>query len=180
MPYYERNLPHWLPEGKNLFVTWRLYGSLPAVIVATLRKTDDLKDGKRFRFIDRELDGAAFGPGLVARSENGEDRCCRHGRRCSRRTVSAPCFRGDAKPRASTVGTKGGLEAHYARKGRTARACNLALKRTGERFWQEESCDHWIRNSSWFEKIRTYIERKPVSAGSANTPKEWQWSGAFR
>jgi hypothetical protein len=62
MPYYERNLPHWLPEGKNLFVTWRLYGSLPAVIVATLRKTDDLKDGKRFRFIDRELDGAAFGP----------------------------------------------------------------------------------------------------------------------
>jgi hypothetical protein len=30
--------------------------------VATLRKTDDLKDGKRFRFIDQELDGAAFGP----------------------------------------------------------------------------------------------------------------------
>lgn len=62
MPYYERNLPHWLPAGKHLFVTWRLYGSLPAVTVTTLRKTDDLKDGKRFRFIDQELDGAAFGP----------------------------------------------------------------------------------------------------------------------
>jgi REP element-mobilizing transposase RayT len=65
-------------------------------------------------------------------------------------------------------------------KGRSARACNLALKRTGERFWQEESCDHWIGNSSSFEKIRTYIEHNPVSAASANTPKEWQWSSAFR
>jgi putative transposase len=65
-------------------------------------------------------------------------------------------------------------------KGRSARAGSLALKRTGERFWQEESCDHWIRNSSSFEKIRTYIERNPVSAALANTPKEWRWSGAFR
>ena len=58
MSYYERNLPHRLPEGKNLFVTWRLYGSLPAIIVDTLHETKDLKNGKRFRFIDRELDGA--------------------------------------------------------------------------------------------------------------------------
>jgi hypothetical protein len=48
MPYYERNPPHWLPEGKNLFVTWRLYGSLPAAIVEAWRKTQNLKDGKRF------------------------------------------------------------------------------------------------------------------------------------
>jgi hypothetical protein len=48
MPYDERNLPHWLPEGKNLFVTWRLYGSLPAAIVEAWCKTQNLKDGKRF------------------------------------------------------------------------------------------------------------------------------------
>ncbi len=29
MTYYERNLPHWHPPGKDLFLTWRLYGSLP-------------------------------------------------------------------------------------------------------------------------------------------------------
>src|SRR5260370_26535142 len=27
--YYERHLPHWQPAGKDVFVTWRLYGSLP-------------------------------------------------------------------------------------------------------------------------------------------------------
>jgi hypothetical protein len=55
MPYYERNLRHWIPEGKNLFVTWRLYGSLPAAIMEAWRKTQNLKDGKRFRFIDRAI-----------------------------------------------------------------------------------------------------------------------------
>src|SRR5690242_2955448 len=29
MTYYERNLPHWHPEGKAIFLTWRLFGSLP-------------------------------------------------------------------------------------------------------------------------------------------------------
>jgi type I restriction enzyme R subunit/putative DNA methylase len=155
MPYYERNLPHCLPEGKNLFVTWRLYGSLPAVIVATLRKTDDLKDGKRFRFIDRELDGAAFGP------------VCLRDPRMAKMVVAAIDTVAHAglclihafvvipnhvhlllEPEVDLKRITRGI------KGRSARACNLALKRTGERFWQEESCDHWIRNSSSFEKIR--------------------------
>ena len=29
MSFYRRNLPHWHPEGKAIFVTWRLFGSLP-------------------------------------------------------------------------------------------------------------------------------------------------------
>lgn len=31
MTFYRRNLPHWHPEAKAIFVTWRLYGSLPRV-----------------------------------------------------------------------------------------------------------------------------------------------------
>jgi hypothetical protein len=27
MTFYRRNLPHWHPEGKSIFITWRLYGS---------------------------------------------------------------------------------------------------------------------------------------------------------
>jgi len=27
--YYERRLPHWQPKGVDLFITWRLHGSLP-------------------------------------------------------------------------------------------------------------------------------------------------------
>src|SRR5260370_35173048 len=30
MAFYRRNLPHWHPEGASLFLTWRLFGSLPA------------------------------------------------------------------------------------------------------------------------------------------------------
>ncbi|MBI4480900.1 MAG: hypothetical protein HY651_12845 [Acidobacteria bacterium] len=29
MVFYRRKLPHWIPEDKALFVTWRLHGSLP-------------------------------------------------------------------------------------------------------------------------------------------------------
>jgi putative transposase len=179
MPYCERNLPHWLPEGKNLFVTWRLYGSLPAVIVATLRKTDDLKDGKRFRFIDRELDGAAFGPvwlrdPRMAKIVVAAIDAVAHAGLCLIHAFVVMPNHVYPEPKVDLKRITRGI------KGRSARACNLALKRTGERFWQEESCDHWIRNGTLFEKIRTYIERNPVSAGLANTPKEWQCSSAFR
>src|ERR1700736_4160188 len=27
--FYRRRLPHWQPEGVPIFLTWRLYGSLP-------------------------------------------------------------------------------------------------------------------------------------------------------
>lgn len=29
MEFYERRLPHWHPTGKDIFLTWRLYGTLP-------------------------------------------------------------------------------------------------------------------------------------------------------
>ena len=29
MTFYRRDLPHWHPEGKAIFITWRLFGSLP-------------------------------------------------------------------------------------------------------------------------------------------------------
>src|SRR5437588_11773829 len=29
MTFYRRILPHWQPEGKPIFLTWRLFGSLP-------------------------------------------------------------------------------------------------------------------------------------------------------
>jgi putative transposase len=59
MTYYERNLPHWQPAGKDIFITWRLYGSLPADL-----KTPSPEDsaGRRFRNYDRLLDLAGIGP----------------------------------------------------------------------------------------------------------------------
>src|ERR1043166_2095542 len=62
MTYYERNLPHWHPPDTQLFVTWRLQGSLPTKFVDLLRKQPSEKPGRRFARAERFLDGATSGP----------------------------------------------------------------------------------------------------------------------
>src|SRR5260370_13684210 len=37
MGFYRRNLAHWHPEGASIFLTWRLYGSLPVDARSTAR-----------------------------------------------------------------------------------------------------------------------------------------------
>ncbi len=65
-------------------------------------------------------------------------------------------------------------------KGVTARAANLILHRTGQRFWQEESFDHWVRGPAQFARIKSYIEQNPVTAGLVTIPEHWPWSSASR
>jgi hypothetical protein len=62
--------------------------------------------------------------------------------------------------------------------GGSAGSCYQLLNRTGNRFWQEESFDHGMRDAVSFEKIRSYIERNPVSTGLMNSPQDWRWSSA--
>ncbi len=35
--YYKRNLPHWHPVGRSIFLTWRLHGSLPQTVINQMR-----------------------------------------------------------------------------------------------------------------------------------------------
>jgi putative transposase len=65
-------------------------------------------------------------------------------------------------------------------KGFTGREANLILGRTGERFWQDESYDHWIRNEDEWNRIVRYTERNPVAAGLVETAEQWPWSSASR
>ncbi len=65
-------------------------------------------------------------------------------------------------------------------KGTTARRANLILSRQGNRFWQDESFDHWVRIAAEGEKIRRYIENNPVVAGLVARPEDWPWSSASR
>jgi hypothetical protein len=58
LTYYERHLPRWQPEGAALFVTWRLYGSLPR----TARDRQNQPAGESFTTWDRGLNTAASGP----------------------------------------------------------------------------------------------------------------------
>jgi hypothetical protein len=61
MTYYERNLPHWHPAGKSIFVTWRLFGSLPRTVGARIKSSGNAP-GKRFLVFDECLDSAKCGP----------------------------------------------------------------------------------------------------------------------
>src|SRR5580698_8652807 len=58
--YWQRNLPHWIPEDATVFVTWRLAGTLPMPKPAFL--TNDPKPGKSFARHDRKLDRMQSGP----------------------------------------------------------------------------------------------------------------------
>jgi REP element-mobilizing transposase RayT len=50
-------------------------------------------------------------------------------------------------------------------KGSTARRANPLLERTGRPFWQDESYDHWVRNSKEHGRIISYYRRKPGIGG---------------
>ena len=65
-------------------------------------------------------------------------------------------------------------------KGFTAREANQILGRTGERFWQDESYDHWIRNETEWNRIVRYTALNPVAAGLVETAEQWPWSSASR
>jgi REP element-mobilizing transposase RayT len=63
-------------------------------------------------------------------------------------------------------------------KGVTAREANRILGRTGQKFWQDESFDHWVRTEAEFMQIKQYIEQNPVNANLVQRPDEWPWSSA--
>ena len=63
-------------------------------------------------------------------------------------------------------------------KGNTAREANLVLHRTGQKFWQAESYDHWVRDDAERERIAAYIESNPVIAGLVDRADKYRWSSA--
>jgi putative transposase len=174
--YYERNLPHWHPPGQDIFLTWRLKGSLPGHIRGISSKDES---GKRFLDLDRELDRAAEGPLWLRQPRIAE--------------CIFAAFRKAQKNHLANVHAYSVMANHVhvlltpcvplpkiARqfKGATARQANLLLGLTGNYFWQDESFDHWIRNPGEWQKIRKYIEQNPVAAGLVEKPEDWLWSSA--
>ncbi len=182
MVYYERNLPHWIPEGKAIFLTWRLAGSLPPGSQARLEQSREFTAGKRFLLADRKLDSAICGPRwlsepkiadvVVTAIRKGE---CELGHYILFAFVVMPnhvhlLLRPHIDLRKLTNGLKGA----------TARRANQILHRTGKAFWQDESFDHWLRKNDDFGRIKSYIERNPVTAGLIGRPEDWPWSSAYQ
>ncbi len=192
MTFYRRNLPHWHPEGKSIFITWRLYGSLPASVLKRIRTaTNDRSTnpaeadseespGRIFRQLDATLDSARSGPLWLADPEFAA-------------YAEYPILRGAELGRyvlhAYVVMPNHVhvlLDAHLPLakisgviKGVAARDINGSLGRSGKPLWQDESFDHWVRNSAEFERIRYYIEWNPVHASLVARPEDWKWSPAL-
>jgi putative transposase len=206
MSYYERNLPHWHPPGKHIFLTWRLYGSLPATFVHSLQSqpsavtqasacmplTSSFRTARvtqasacvpltsSFRTADAELDKALHGPlwlkdprvadCVVEALHRGEHEWNFY--QLHAYVVMANHVHILIEPRVPLPRVTQRL------KGSTARTANQILAREGNRFWADESFDHWVRSAQGFNRIALYIEQNPVTAGLVKNPQAWPWSSA--
>jgi putative transposase len=174
--YTKRFLPHWQPVGQSIFITWRLYGSLPMQVAA---RRENIPTGRAFVRRDRMLDHAQTGPLWLKEARIAE---CVVSQLSALHRRKLFCLRAYVLM-ANHVHLLIESQAPLALitqhvKGATSREANLLLGRTGKPFWQSESFDHWIRNPGEWQKIRTYIERNPVAAGLVQKPEDWPWSSA--
>jgi putative transposase len=171
-----RRLPHFYPEGHWLFLTWHLRGSLPEGKYPPPRKASA---GEAFVWMDRYLDVARSGPVFLRQEAIAN-------------LVVEALFQG-VELRHYRLGPFAVMANHVhvlllpevppsrllkSLKGHTAREANRLLGRTGESFWQRESYDHAVRDSTEFARIAAYIENNPLKAGLVQRAEDYAWSSA--
>jgi REP element-mobilizing transposase RayT len=177
-------LPHWLPEEKAIFLTWRLYGSIPVgrYLRTNFSANSKTSDGEKFKLTERILDRQQFGPvwlknaliaQLVVESILNAAEGLQHYRLHSY-SVMPNHVHLLITPNLSVRGITRGI------KGTTARGANEILGRVGQPFWQDESFDHWVRDEGQFWRLKRYIERNPVKARLVTRPEDWRWSSAWK
>jgi REP element-mobilizing transposase RayT len=178
--FYRRNLPHWQPEGTAVFLTWRLYGSLPNGFAAHLQKWK-IEPRKQFLSAERALDAASSGPLWLRDPEIAgyAERAIRFGAELGHYKLRAYVVMPNhvhalLEPLVSLHKLMGEI------KGVSAHDANAKLGRSGKPFWQDESFDHWIRDAAQFARTKAYIERNPVKARLCLKPEDWPWSSAHR
>ena len=176
MPIRRRRLPHLDAPGRPVFITFRLFGSLP-----TSRKfpVSTLTSGQAFVAMDRLLDSAATGPLFLSRPDVAQvvvDAILR-GAELGHYDLHAWVLMSNhvhllLTPAVRLSKLLGSL------KTASAIRANALLGRSGQPFWQDESFDHLVRNEDEFRRILRYIHTNPVVAGLAARAEEYRWSSA--
>ena len=143
MNEYRRRLPHYHPDHAYLFLTWRLWGTLPRhrSTEATIAHSSA---GHRFVAQDRLLDGHGQGPARLQDSRIAQlvakailiGEVERHFYDLSAWVVMPNHVHLLILPQVPVAQLMRWL------KGSTAREANRILGRTGQPFWQDESWDH--------------------------------------
>jgi REP element-mobilizing transposase RayT len=177
MTFYRRRLPHIDEQQSPVFLTWRLYDSLPP---NRAFPTAALTSGQAFDAIDRLLDETRTGTShlrqpavadMVAEAIEYNANVLKH------YTLYAFVVMPNhvhmlASPAVALPKLTKSL------KSVTGRRANAMLALTGRPFWQDESYDHMVRDEREFKKIRGYIEENPVRAGLVRDAREYRWSSA--
>jgi REP element-mobilizing transposase RayT len=193
---YARHLPHFVPEGAPIFLTWNLKGAMPQSAIETVRRkrqslekqparpgetAADRRNRENkivFGLADRFLDNAVDGPMHLRDPEAArivEDTILLLAGQ--NYDLFAWCVMSNhvhvlLKPR-------GELEDVTQRiKGTTSFKINGLQDKRGRVFWQDESYDHWVRDEAEMFRIIEYIENNPVAAGLCQRPEDWPWSSA--
>jgi REP element-mobilizing transposase RayT len=179
MGFTRRRLPHLSAPARPLFITWRLFDSLPS---DRRFPGGTLTSGKAFVAMDRLLDLPDCGRLYLTQAAIAEV------------VVNAIHYNAE-QLRHYELHAYAVMPNHVhllitplveparllrSLKGITAKRANELLECTGRAFWQDESYDHVVRNGLEFERIRSYIERNPVTAGLVSIPEEFRWSSAWR
>jgi putative transposase len=174
----ERRLPHLYVIGQPLFVTFRLYRSLPANRTFPPSK---LTSGQAFVAMDRLLDAARSGPTFPKQREIAQlvlD-SIDYGAAIGHYQLHAFVIMSNHVHLLLTPNINP-TQLLCPLKSVTAKKANLLLNRTGKPFWQDESYDHLVRNGQEFRRIQRYIEWNPVNACLATTPEQYPWSSIGR
>ena len=206
--FYKRDLPHWHPPGASIFLTWRLYGSLPAIAVKRLIELRRLLEReiprvseakydfqtrqykKLFAATDSILDRAESGPLWLKNPQIAaivvDALLSRYANLYHLWSFVVMANHIHVLLRPKLMELMDELEPVVQDlpritkrlKGATAREANRLLGRTGHSFWEEECFDHWVRTDNEFYRVVTYIENNPVAAGLVKRAEDWPWSSA--
>jgi len=201
-PFYRRHLPHYQPTDAVVFLTFRLAGSLPHVLVMQMREEKEFWEGiannpnstseqvrqaqiklqSLFAKWEETLDAAEYGPKWLSDQRIAhlvsDSLLYRHGKVY---TLYAFCIMPNHvhvlfRPLKDDSGVPYPLSSILqSLKGYTARKANIILGRGGS-FWQDESFDRVIRDDEDFTRTLKYVLNNPVKAGLVSRWEDWPWS----
>lgn len=182
--WYDRGyIPHFDGGQIPLFLTFRLFDSLPKEIVERWRK-ETVNQGEGGK--------VAFRKNVESYLDKGHGSCFLKDRRVAKLVEDSLLFHHEKKylltawvimPNhlhflATPHENVELREIAHSIKSFTAHEVNKLLNRRGQ-FWQHEPFDRYIRNRKHFVSVIRYIENNPVKAGLCARPAEWRFSSAF-
>ncbi|NVO85103.1 REP-associated tyrosine transposase [Hymenobacter terrestris] len=184
--YYERNLPHRLPPGSDLFLTFRLADSLPAATIARLRAQFNAGENllpeasyaaqrRYFGRFDQLLDKAAHGATWLRNPDIAKvvGDSLRH---FNPKAYQLHCYCIMPNHVHMVVSLEDGApllaETLQRIKGYTALQANKILGRSGQ-FWQRETYDHIVRSGDEMQRIIAYVLNNPVKACLVESWEQW-------